>query len=73
MRRDPDQTIAILSAMAAVVLAVLTSSGFALTAWVLAATAATLIALLGGNVRDRLNARSVDKEMHRMGDKLGDL
>lgn len=73
LRHDPDQTIAILSAIAAVVLAVLTSSGFALTAWVLAATAATLIALLGGNVRDRLNTRSTDKEMHRMADTLADL
>lgn len=73
LRHDPDQTIGLVSAVAAVILAILTMSGFALTSWVLAATAATLIALLSGNVRDRLNARSTATETHRMADAVADL
>lgn len=58
LRHEPDQTIGLISAAVAIVLAVLADAGFTLINWILTAIAVTLIMLLAGNMRDRLSKRS---------------
>jgi hypothetical protein len=73
LRHEPDQTIGIISGGFAIILAVLADAGFTSIAWVLTATAVTLIMLLAGNVRARLSARSTGEALPRLTRALEDL
>jgi len=72
LRHEPDSTIAIIVAVIVITLSVLFSLGHTTLPWALAGMTAAYVALLVGNVRDRLNSRSRDEVIRGLERAVGE-